>query len=574
MFQNLRIRNDVASSSSSSSTEGSEAETKESLASFGQASSGPRIRRRAITDAQRKDLRIHRQALMREHGKWTTDQMVQFFDKKYNRVLSQSTISESLSDTFEHLDEQDDLMNPEVKKGRLSRWLDLEAALFDWEQRMLMKKATVTDETLVSTAERFFSKLPQYHGVKPPVFSPHWLESYKARYKAKRYAHEDESDAGRQRAVEAELESLREKLCLYEWDDIYNMGEIALSWKISPDDTSTREDKASGKLEKARLTVILASNVSGTRKLPPWIIGKAQAPRCFGRSGVHVENFPMVWRSNGKAWMTGAIFEEYLRWFDRQMAGRKVCLLVDENFAHTFGIEWLLSLSPEGLANTILLFLPAGTTSRQPLDQGIVRSWKIHYRRRWLAYVCNEYDSGRDPMKSMNVLQAVRWVIAAWEADVTPTTIQNSWLKSLVLGPNHWSRYGPQTEGWESDVCEDTQMLNDTIVQMDQQIYSLVQQERIGSAMDIATFVNPDDEMVDDNDEDLCEALVEVYSTGGIQRDHETDEEDVLEAPVQDEEALELLSRLRLYEEQQNDGDERMISRLNEYERDIWARQH
>ncbi|KAF6236275.1 hypothetical protein HO173_005527 [Letharia columbiana] len=40
----------------------------------------------------------------------------------------------------------------------------------------------------------------------------------------------------------------------------------------------------------------------------------------------------------------------------------------------------------------------------------------------------------------------------------------------------------------------------------------------------------------------------------------------------QDSEALKLLERLQLYEEQQNDGDDVLITRLNRYEREIRAR--
>ena len=554
----------MASSLSTTPSEDSETGSPEP---FGQASSGPSKRRRAITDVQRKDLRIHGQALIRENGKWTTPQLVEFFNNKYDRVLTQSTISESLSEKFKHLDGQEHPLRPDSKKRRESKWPDLDAALFEWQQRMLANRYILTNEMLKSTAKALFYKLPQYHNVEPPKFSTHWLNDYKARFEVEKYIRDGDLDVGKV------LEKIREKLKLYKTEDIYNMDETALLWKMSPDDTLTREVKAGGKLEKARITVNLACNVTGTRKLPPWIIGKARTPRCFGNSGVHVDNFPMVWRYNTKAWMTAAMFEQYLRWFDRKMAGRKVCLLVDEFSAHKAGLGFLRLGSPEGLTNTKVLFLPTITPAAgsvcQPLDQGIVRSWKAHYRRRWLAHMCYEYDERRDPMKSMNVLQAIRWAVAAWEVDVTPTTIQECWIKSRILE----SKCVPQSEGWEIDVYADNQMFDDTMTQLEQRIQHLVQQKSIRSATNTARFVNPDEEIVDDNGEHTFESIVETHSRGGAERDHETDEEDVDEARIEDEEALELLSRLRLYEEQQEDGDDVVISRLNKYERDIRARQ-
>ena len=273
--------------------------------------------------------------------------------------------------------------------------------------------------------------------------------------------------------------------------------------------------------------------------------------------------------------MTGVIFKEYLRWFDQQMYGRKVVLLIDGFSAHHSGIDLLLSDYPEGLQYTTILFLPANATSIcQPLDQGIIRAWKAHYRKQWLIYVCAEYDKNNDPIKSMTVLQAIRWGMTAWEDGVTATTIQNCWIKSRVLGP----KYGPQTEqaarysGWTDEVLEDTRIYDNALSQIEANIKTLATQQRIKSAMNIAQFLNPKDENVDDIDDDLVDTIAKVYSQGD-ERIYETDEEDVSEPSIKSNEALQLLKRLQLYEEQQADGDEILISRLNRYERDIRARE-
>ena len=525
-------------------------------------------RRRAITDVQRKDLRVHGHLLVQTTGKWTTDQMVHFFFKKYNRVLSQSTVSEILSDTFKYLDEQDQAVNPDSKRRKGPDLRVLESALFDWEQRSLKDKGTVTNDVLKSTAKKFFNILPQYHNVKPPAFDIRWLEGYKARWKVEQNTANSKIVAGEPVDIENHFEDLRKDLGMFDCEDIYHMDGTALFWKRRPDDALTSKSKAGSKPEQARITVILACNVTGTHKHLPWFIGKARVPRCFDSSGVYVGNFPSVWRYNGQASLTGSMLMEYFRWFDGQTAGRKTCLLVDELSAYRAAVAFLHAELPEGLRNTTIIFLPTDTIPTcQPLGQGITRSWKSLYRGRWLDYMCNEYDAGRDPIRSMNVLQAVRWGIAAWE-DVTPTTIKNSWMKSHVLV----SKYSPQTLGWDDHVYEDNQNLKDITTRMERRIKSLVQQRRIESAMDIATFVNPEDEIVDDSDKNFFESLAAAYSTDYVERDHETDEEDVAVALIEDSEALELLSRLRLYEEQQEDGNVAVILRLTKYEKEIRAR--
>ena len=53
-----------------------------------------------------------------------------------------------------------------------------------------------------------------------------------------------------------------------------------------------------------------------------------------------------------------------------------------------------------------------------------------------------ELDANKNPHKTVNVLQALRWGIHAWAHNVTLTAIINYWLKSQVLGP----KYGLLTE--------------------------------------------------------------------------------------------------------------------------------
>ena len=536
----------------------------ESPASSGEASSGQVRRRRAITDVQRKDLRVHKQVLIQKNGTWSTSEMIDFFYKKHDRVLNKSSISESLSNRFKHLDKEDYAPNPYSKRRHESKWSDLEAALFDWQQRMLTGNHVITDSALKEMAERFFYRLPQYQNVEPPQFSSYWLKNYKARYKVDDCAHNGKSDIKNRLAVETDFADLRQNLKRFDCGDIYSMHETALFWKMSPDDTLRGQKRV-----KAQITVMLACNITGTQKLPPWVIGKCQNPRCLDRSGVYMKNLPIIWRYNGNAMMTGVLFEEYIRWFDRQMTGRDVCLLVDEFPAHVTGAELLRWESPDGLENTRLILFPTNTPSvHQPFEQGIIRSWKAHYRRRWLTYMCDEYDAHRDPLRSTNVLKAIHWLIEAWQNDVTPTTIRNCWNKSGLLAPE----YGPPDDGWKNYVYEDDQVLDDTMVRIERQIQSLAEEKRIRSAMEVATFINPANEMIDDDDEDHFESILEAYSVSGAMRDHETDEEDVTVELVKESEALDLLSRLRLYEEQQEDGDMMVISRLNEYEKDIRAR--
>lgn len=176
---------------------------------------------------------------------------------------------------------------------------------------------------------------------------------------------------------------MREAVNPYIKEDVYNMDESALFWKMTRDETLGTEQSAGKKHEKARITINLACNINGSHKLKSWFIGRAVVPRCFGRLSINIKNFQIVWQSHKKLWMTDKIFKEYLLWFHGKMAGRQVILLINIFSAHHVGLNLFQEEFLQGLTNTKIIFLPTNATSVcQPLDQGIIRAWKAQYRNK------------------------------------------------------------------------------------------------------------------------------------------------------------------------------------------------
>ena len=50
-------------------------------------------------------------------------------------------------------------------------WLELEGALFEWQQRIEQKKAIITGEILKTKAKQLWEALPQYDDVDMPKWS-------------------------------------------------------------------------------------------------------------------------------------------------------------------------------------------------------------------------------------------------------------------------------------------------------------------------------------------------------------------------------------------------------------------
>ena len=90
-------------------------------------------------------------------------------------------------------------------------------------------------------------------------------------------------------------------------------------------------------------------------------------------------------------------------------------------------------------------------------------------------------------------------------------------------------------------------------------------QERIQSKMSISVFLNPTDEIVDDEDEEILQQVADSYTEGD--RAYETDEEKPVEIPrIRQQKAIEAIQLLERYEEQQEDGDRDVLRKLAELE--------
>ena len=90
--------------------------------------------------------------------------------------------------------------------------------------------------------------------------------------------------------------------------------------------------------------------------------------------------------------------------------------------------------------------------------------------------------------------------------------------------------------------------------------------------MSISQFINPVDEIVGNGDDQILKQIIKVYLEGN-KRDHETDEEEIDIISIRVSKDLTTLSTLRLYEEQQENGDREIIQRLNRVEQVMKSRE-
>jgi len=303
--------------------------------------------------------------------------------------------------------------NPKLKKSRKGSFENIDNALFQWfrEQR---DHGIPLDGPILQQKAKFFAEAL---GFKEFSASNGWFDGWKRRFDVKfQKLHGEAASAS---AIDKET-WLEEKWPViragYSPDDIYNADETGLFFKMLPEKTyNSKFDKSSGKKQaKQRITVLVGSNMTGTDKLPLLIIGKSARPRKFPKD---LRSLPVTYRSNKKAWMTGLLWEEWIRQLDDKFGRqkKKILLLIDNCSAH---------VSIPHLKNIVIEFFPPNMTSvLQPMDQGVIRNFKTHYHRNLIEKLINHIDQHKELLQ-VQLIQSVFMAYSAWQS-VTATTIAN-----------------------------------------------------------------------------------------------------------------------------------------------------
>lgn len=295
---------------------------------------------------------------------------------------------------------------------------DVDNAMLKWVSSVRSQNLPLSGPIIRQKAQDFAIKL----GHNDFLGSVGWLDKFKSRhgivYKA---VCGERGDADEQVSDDWKKTVLMNLLKKYYPADVFNADETGLFFKCLPNKTlAFKHEKChGGKRSKERLTVMVASNMAGTEKLPLLVIGKSKNPRCFKGT----KSLGVNYTNNKRAWMTSEIFEKWLLDLNRKFAmqKRKVLLFIDNCPAHPKNIQ--------NLTNIELVYFPPNLTSvLQPMDQGIIQNLKQHYRRKILMKVISAMENKQ--AVQVTILDAVRELSRCWSADVKPQTIANCFRKA------------------------------------------------------------------------------------------------------------------------------------------------
>lgn len=157
----------------------------------------------------------------------------------------------------------------------------------------------------------------------------------------------------------------------YPLDCIWNADETGLFYDQLPRYSyASAKGQAGGKTSKARISILLAASATGERRRP-FIIGKQQ-------SLLEINKFtprPYDYQIQDNSWMTMDLFAQWLADWNKELRAmnKNIALIIDNCHCHKLLNHY---------SNISVYYLPPCQTAiLQPLDQGIIRSFKASYRR-------------------------------------------------------------------------------------------------------------------------------------------------------------------------------------------------
>ena len=453
------------------------------------------------------------------------------FARRYG--VSQPTVSGIAKKSEDITRQYESNANPTRKRQRTGKATDIEAALAEWFNEARQRDIPLAGPLLCEKAEDLAKQL----GVADFHASNGWFCRWKERHGIVfERMHGEKKDADQPAAdhwVTNVLPGLREA---YADEDIYNADETAFYYRALPEGSLTfKSDSVAGsKKSKFRVTVLVATNMTGTDKLPLMMIGKSKDPRCFrGLKGK--KSLPVDYRNNSKAWMTSDIFVKWLEDINKKMKTqrRKILMLVDNCAAHPQRCLTMFS-------HVRVSFLPPNTTSViQPIDQGIIRNLKVMYRKQVIQKIITEIDGRQvqasELSKKMTLLDAAHMISRAWK-QVTPTTIQNCFRKAGFMN----------TSDTDNDEITETAPTDDDASDSPPPGMTVEQ---------FATYVAIDSDLESHghrSDEEICESVRGTEEQLDLADEEDADEHEPVQLPVTAREIRSILPTVRRFLEETN----------------------
>ncbi|CAK9822349.1 Tigger transposable element-derived protein 1 [Anthophora retusa] len=324
----------------------------------------------------------------------------------------------------------------------------MEKDLVNWIDECSKKRIPLDTNVIKHKALQIYKDLKENgeFSINPDfVASKGWYDRFRKRFSLQNMKVQGKSasvDNEAARTYPKELQKIIKQRG-YTTDQVFNADETGLWWRKMPKRTfiSKKEKITPGfNVSKDRVTLLMCSNVSGDHMVKPMLVYRSLNPHAM--KNINKNTLPVYWTANKKACVTVDSFkkwflncfvpsvEAYLKQKDLDF---KVLLILDNAPSHPRDLNH---------PNVEIIFLPPNTSSLiQPLDQGVIATFKTHYIRQSLQWVLQRIDD-----KSIDIAEAWRLfsildcvnIISSSIKEIKQSTLnacwKNIWPESVQSG--------------------------------------------------------------------------------------------------------------------------------------------
>lgn len=269
--------------------------------------------------------------------------------------------------------------------------------------------------------------------------SDHWITMFARRNKLRSVISREELPGNQDQKAKHAIVNLRLALHQYDADNIYNVAETGLLYRLLPKRTYNRGTK--GMRNEDRMTLVICTNASASHRLPVTVIASTKQTHAFSEI-----NFPLPYFQQAMAWNDRATC---LQWFQEvflseidKRTSAKVALILDKGSSHGANL-----IDPSGQVQVFYL-PPTCAAKHQPMKLGVVALLRKSYKhqllalvmeflndrkelqnsaRRWQTGTMGLYE-GHDP----HVLDAAELISEIWKT-LSVVAIRKCWLKANIL---------------------------------------------------------------------------------------------------------------------------------------------
>lgn len=425
-------------------------------------------------------------------AKWAQQQY------KSEKQPSQTTISRILSNKNDLIASKEADFQLVRRRKKLNPIL--RQILTEWVTQSIWEKLPITTPIIQSTANSIWTRLPLEVKDGNGIFNQKWCNQFMKKLNVNLVgSNEDINDNFGYKLNK--IWQLDEKLDLknylkriiskneYKPQDIFTIDEFQIFYSLPLDqifdiNSIDKGLKQSSSSTENSLTVMLGTNIDGSEKLTPLIVGKhdkldvSQSSFQSLKNNHHnehimnklTETYRIFYKSNINKWITSTMFQNYLLTLDHKLSNgkkRKILIILDDSSSHR-----ILNLKFE---NIKLVYLKNNTSHKSPFNSlyngvnfdylpmnfGIVQEFKILYRlQQYLEMIKVQRNLKSDkPLNNLQmnnsstdvlsesdynipIIKAIEWIRRSWDA-VLPEKILSSWKRTHLININQsWPQDG------------------------------------------------------------------------------------------------------------------------------------